>query len=135
METEPQVVQPKFVKRRKSSPRIVKLKLNSKTAKYVLARAKGLNKKAASLEAGYTDSKNTTKIEKSKQYDVVVAHYKDALLGHLTIDDIAAEHVKNILQDSDRGAKNVAIKMALEKLEPGSPASDEDDKVLVILSS
>lgn len=130
---QPQEVDIKYIERPKRKPRVVKVKLNGKPAKYFLNRQKGMNKKDAAVAAGYTDNNNQTKIEQSDTYQAIEKHYKNALLDKVSLDDIAEEHIKNIKQDKDRGAKNVAIKMALEKIEPEAKRDDDDDRVMVIL--
>lgn len=132
-EEQPQVVEAKYMPQKKKKARAVNVKLTGRTAKYVVARAKGLNKKEAAIEAGYKSVNNQTKIEKTKTYDAIVTHYKDVLLGNITLNEIAQEHVKNIVQDEDRGAKNTAIKMAMERIEPDAAPPDDDDKVTVVL--
>ncbi len=114
-------------------PTLVAVKMDSKTAKYFLNVKKGMNKRKAAKEAGYVSLNNTSKIEASKQFQAVVHHYKDALLDKMSLSEIAEEHIKNIRQDTDRGAKNTAIKMAYEKIEPEKVTSSDDDKVMVVL--
>ena len=58
---------------------------------------------------------------------------KDELLKKISISDIAEEQKKVILQDRDLGAKNVAIKQALSKIEPDDTPGNEDDKVIIVL--
>ena len=55
------------------------------------------------------------------------------MLKHITLEMIAQEHIKNIKQDEDKGAKNKAIEMALAKIEPEDKMDSDDDKMLVVL--
>ncbi len=88
----------------------------SQIFKYIKARARGLSKINACIASGQKGSKEVItarayQIEKSKTYEVTNALYQKNLLG---LELIAIEHNKNISQDSDKGAKNMAIKMALD---------------------
>lgn len=105
-------------------------------AKYIKEKEKGISKKQAALNAGYKLSvaKCPSNIEDSETYAMVDAHYKEVLLKKISMESLADEHLKNIIQDEDRGAKNTAIKMALEKIEPtSSNLGEDDDRVTVIL--
>ena len=103
--------------------------------KYVVNRAKGLNKKESAIAAGYSEKGNpTTRIEKTQAYqEVVKEYYKDKVLGKITLDEIADEQIKVIRQDKDLNAKNTAIKNVVEKIEPDDAPLEENDQVLVIL--
>ncbi len=88
----------------------------SRIYKYIRARARGLGKIDACLAAGLKGKRSVMtarafQIEKSKTYEITNALYKKNLLG---LEVIAEEHNKNISQDLDKGAKNMAIKMALD---------------------
>lgn len=109
--------------------------LSSKPAKYFFGRQKGLKKNVAALEAGYSPTviRNPQVIEKSQDYKEVKEYYKDKLNKHISVDDIAREHAKVILQDLELGPKMGAIKIAIDKIEPEAPKGDDDDKVLIIL--
>jgi len=107
-----------------------------KPVKYLLARAKGKNKKEAALAAGY--SKLTSRvpymIERTQPYQEAREYYASKLQGKISLDEIAEAHADNIFQDKDRAARNKAIELALEKIEPTAP-SGEDESVIVILKS
>jgi len=108
--------------------------LNTKIGKYFVARQKkGLNKSESQILAGFADNKHATRIEATKEYQEIKEYYKDSLLNHISMDDIAMYHAENITQDKDRGARNKAIEMALSKIEPEDKGSGEDEKVMVIL--
>ena len=108
--------------------------LDSRIGKYFLNRQKGMRKGEAQLKAGFPDTMHASRIEKTKTYkEIEKVYYKDALLAKIDIAGIAEEHLKNILQDKDRGAKNMAIKMALDKIEPEAKQERDDDKVMIIL--
>lgn len=131
----PQVVEGRVIKRRKKQTRVrVRLKLDSRPAKYFINRnIRGMTKRKAALAAGYSPNNNAVQIERSQQIEQIKQHYKDSLLDKMTLDALAEEHIKNIMQDADRGAKNTAIKMALEKIEPEEKKVEEDDRITVIL--
>ncbi|MFZ2484411.1 MAG: hypothetical protein WAW81_00480, partial [Minisyncoccia bacterium] len=92
-----------------------KADLNSKVGKYFLARNKGLNKSKAALEAGYASPTHTTRTEETQSYQNLVLCYKDELLKHITLEEIAEVQAKTIRQERDLGARNTAIKEALHR--------------------
>ena len=106
--------------------------LNTKVARYYVARKKGNTIKESKAIAGYSTDSHT-EVEKTKEYQKIARHFKDHLLEKITLDNIADELKKNILQDTDKGAKNNAIKLALEKVEPEQYKDDDDKNVLVVL--
>ena len=109
--------------------------LNSRAGKYVTARVKGKNKKEAALEAGYSlkSARNATSvIENTKEVQKLKEYYREKLLGKITLEDLADEHIKIILQDDDKSAKLRAIELGLDKIEPDS-IPQEEDRILVIL--
>lgn len=114
--------------RKKAAP-----SLDNKPGRYFLAKRAGNNKKAAAIVAGYADGQHTALIEKSKTYQEIERHYKNVLGGHISMDEIAEAHADNIRQDKDRGARNKAIEIALERIEPSGTPPDEVERVLVIL--
>jgi hypothetical protein len=115
-------------------PRKVKPDLNSRPGKYFLLRQEGVPKGEAALRAGYPDVYHTPQIEKSKAYEAIEkVFYKDELIRHISLEQIAREQIKNILQDEDKGAKNKAIEHALSKLEPEDVGKEDFDKIVVVL--
>ena len=106
--------------------------LTTKAGRYFLAKQKAPTKKAAALMVGLSPT-HTTRMEKTKSYQAIEAKYKDRLLNVITLDEIALAHAENITQDKDRGARNTAIKMAVDRIEPDILSGDGDEKVLVIL--
>ena len=111
-------------------PRIDK---STKAAKYFIARKiKGLPRAQAAQEAGLTDIRNTGHTMQTKVYQELERRYKDFVLDEIGMDEVAKEHVKNIRQDEDKGAKNKAIQMFIERLEEKQEEKD-DDKLLVVL--
>lgn len=104
--------------------------------KYIEGKSKGLTKKAAALEAGYSlgVAKSTSLIEQTKVYKETEIRYRDILLSKISMEKLADEHLKIINQDEELAVKHSAIKLALDKLEPaGTTPPDDDDKVTVIL--
>ena len=108
--------------------------LDTKAGKYFVNRkVKKLTKKDAAIAAGYYPT-NTYSIERSKTYKALEEkYYKTELLKKIALSDIADEQIKVIRQDKDLGAKNVAIKQALSKIEPDEIQGGEDDKVVILL--
>ena len=92
-----------------------------------------MNITEASVAAGYASPTHTTRVEQTNAYkEIEEYYYKNELLKLITLQEIAEEHAKNIRQDSDKGAKNKAIQMALSRVEP-SPSQDNSDEITVIL--
>ncbi len=115
-------------------PIVKKADLNTKIGKYFIAKQQGKTKREAQVVAGFADTQHPTRIEATKTYQAIEQlHYKDELLKQISLRDIALEQIKVILQDDDLGAKNTAIKNAMDKIEADKILSDEADKVLVIL--
>ena len=111
-----------------------KTDLNTRVGKYFIAKQNGSSKTEASIIAGYPSPTHTTRIEQSGAYRAIEKlYYKDELLKQITLRQIAEEQIKNIIQDSDKGAKNKAIEMALNRLEPNEMPSDENDGVIIVL--
>lgn len=113
----------------------VNLNLDTKVGKYFVARTKGMKKGEAALAAGYADVMHTPQIEKSKTFkELEKMYFKDALLMKISMPELAKEMTKVIRQDDDLGAKNTAMKMALDKIEPETRMAGDDNRVLVVLS-
>jgi len=122
-------------KHTKKRTRSHKLNMNTKTAKYFMAhRVKGLPKSKAIIEAGIKDVRNAGNFEKLPSYQKLEALYKDTILKQIGLESVAAEHIKNIVQDQDKGAKNKAIEMFLHRVEPEVQQKEADDQVIVVLS-
>jgi hypothetical protein len=108
--------------------------MKSKAAKFFVAhRIEGKNKSQASKVAGITDPRNINKIEVTKTYQTLERKYAEVLLEKIPIEEVAEAHADNIRQKGDRGARNVAIKMLLDKVEPEALQRDADEQVVVIL--
>jgi hypothetical protein len=117
----------------RKEPRKVKINLDSKIGKYYVNRKRGMNKTKAQLEAGFPDGMHASRIENTKTYkEIDKVFYKEALMARISLGELAEEHLKNIRQDVDRGAKHRAIEMALDRIEPDKTQRDEE-KVLVVL--
>ena len=109
--------------------------LHSKIGKYYLAVQSGETKQEAQHIAGYSSDSNSASIEKSKTFQAIQVYFKDELLQQSSMKEIASELLKNIRQDTDRSAKNAAIKIALDKAEGnGTQKIDVDaEKVLIVM--
>jgi hypothetical protein len=88
-----------------------------KSGKFFLAQQQGMKDSEASKIAGISKT-NITNIENTDNYKLCVETFKDNLLSQITIRELTAELLKNIRQDTDKGAKNTAIKIAIDKVEP-----------------
>ena len=115
-------------------PRIKKPDLDTKIGKYFVAKTQGKNKTEASKVAGYPTAFHSTRIEATKTYQALEkAYFKDELLKRISLGEIADEQIKNIVQDQDKGAKNKAIEMALNRIEPQDALMGEEDNVTITL--
>lgn len=129
-ETVAEVLETKKVRKQRSK----KADLNTRIGKYYINRQKGMNKKESQLAAGFADPMHPTRIEATKTYKAIEQrYYKDELLKQISLTDIATEQIKNIMQDNDRGAKNKAIEMALDRIEPESGGAEIEEKVVILL--
>lgn len=110
-----------------------KADLNTKAGKLWLGLQSGKSKKKAALEAGLNPA-NVSHAMKTENFQALErSSYKEEILKHITMAEVAQEHIKVLKQDGDLSAKNTAIKMALEKIEPENVPTGEAEKVLVIL--
>jgi len=113
--------------------------LHTKVGKYFMAVKTGKTKKEAQIVAGYATPTHATTIEKSDQFKQLQEHFGDNLLKQITVQEINSYLIDNIKQTGeekiDRGARNKAIEIAKEMVEPsGKTPRDEGDKVLIVLS-
>lgn len=105
--------------------------ISSKLAKYAKAVAEGKTKTEAKTIAGYAPSTRTTDIDSTNNYQTI--SMKNELLKVITPDTLAKELNKNIVQDDDKGAKNTAIKMAMDRFDPADRPDTTPDKVVIML--
>lgn len=118
--------------------RMKKPDLTTKVGKYFMAVQKGKTKKEAQIVAGYSTPTHATSIERSKEFQALQTYFKTSFLQKMSMDEVADALIDNIKQENeekiDRAARNGAIKIALDKLEPqNQQISDEADKVLIVL--
>lgn len=112
--------------------KIGQLRTTDKILKYHRARQMGHNKAKSKEIAGYSAGTNTVAVENTQVYKSL--SIKDSILGVITQQELANEHLKNIKQDTDRSAKNVAIKLAYDRIEPEFAPTAEVEKVVVVLA-
>lgn len=113
--------------------------VHTRVGKYFMAVKSGKTKKEAQIVAGYPDSSHATQIERTETYQALQEHFGTNLQKHITVNEINSYLADNIRQEGqeriDRNARNKAIEIAHKMIEPeGKTASDEGDRVLVILS-
>lgn len=107
--------------------------MESKAAKFFVAsRVKGLSPSKAARVAGIRVS-NTTNYRNTETYQALEERYKDKLLKHIGMDEVAKEHIKVIQQDKDQGAKLNAIKFYTERVEPEIKEDRDDERMIVVL--
>ena len=116
-------------------PRKLKTKKpQTKTEKYFIAHhLEGKTKTQAVKEAGISDIRNVGHIEKTKTYQRLARTYADVIDNQISMDETVAELIKNVRQDQDKGAKNNAIKMLMQRVEPEEQKKQEEDKLIVVL--
>ena len=113
--------------------------IHTKVGKYFMAVKSGKSKVEAQKVAGYAMTNKSPQIEASDSYKALEKHFNTSFLQKMSMDEVADALIDNIKQDGqeriDRNARNGAIKIALDKLEPeGGHKSDSADKVLIVLS-
>lgn len=102
-----------------------KADLKTKAGQLFVAQQKGMTD-AEAARAVKIDPRNVPQMERTSTYQACRARYGDELRGLISLGEMAAEHIKNIKQDADKGAKNTAIKMAKEYIEPETEIRDQE---------
>lgn len=111
----------------------VKANLATKSGKLWMEVNSGKSPKEAAKVVGI-DPKNVGHMMRTEAYQALErSSYKEELIKHITLAQIAEEHMKVMTQDKDLGAKNTAIKMALEKIEPENAPQQDQEKIIVFL--
>jgi len=110
-----------------------KIDMTTKAAKYFVAHnLKGLNKAQAAREAKMSVT-NTTNMEKTDTYKALEHKYADHIQDKIGMGEVAEEHRKVIMQDENPAAKNAAIKMFLDRVEPEAQKIEDDNQMIVVL--
>lgn len=111
-----------------------KIDVNSKVFKYYKHRKEGKSKKEAVQLAGYSPlvAHSPATIERTKDFKTLERFFKDELVSHITMNEVALELSKVVRQDDELGAKVQAIKLAKDTFEPEKVMRDEE-KVIIIL--
>lgn len=105
----------------------------TKSGKLWLKMNEGKSRAEAAKELGIS-TRNAADLTQTRIYqELEKSSYKEEILKHITMAQIAQEHIKVLTQDEDLGAKNTAIKMALDKIEPTGEVQENNEKILVIL--
>ena len=97
--------------------------LKTKAGQLWVAQNQGLIDSEAARKIG-VNPKNVTELENTRTYQAIEGKYGETLKTKITMGELADEHLKNIKQDTDKGAKNMAIKMAKEYIEPETELRD-----------
>lgn len=110
-----------------------KISMSSRPVKYYMAKRKGLSKRKSAEVAGYYPT-NITKIENSAIYKEVEKQfsYKDELEKKITLNTLADEQLKIVLQDRDLSTKQRAIEQVQKTLEPEHNETYEEQVVIVV---
>lgn len=96
---------------------IKKFDRRTKAGMLFLAQQSGLTDIEAAKVAGITPQ-NVPNLEATKTYQAGVKKFGEVLKEKITLGEMADELIKNIVQDTDKGAKNMSLKMAKEYIEP-----------------
>ena len=114
--------------------KVKKIQLKSRPVRYIMAKRKGMSKRKAMIEAGYSSPNNSNKIENSLIYKEAERQlsYKDEILRKITKEGLADEQLKVVLQDENLSAKNQAIKQVSDVIEPENTESFEEQVVIVL---
>ncbi len=123
---------------RKTKTKSKKPSLHTKVGKYFMAIQEGKPKTEAQIIAGYAGINHSAQIEKTQEFQALTSFFKDSFLQKMSMDELSDALIDNIKQTGqerlDRAARNGAIKIALDKLEPENQKTDTQDKVLIVLS-
>lgn len=108
--------------------------MSTKAAKYFVAqRIKGMSKSKAVKVAGISSVNNVSHFENSVTYRALEEKYKDVMLKHIGLNEVADRHVELIKQDSDKSASLNAIKLFLDRVEPEVQEKNDSDQMIVVL--
>jgi len=91
--------------------------LNTRAGKLFIQQQKGLTDSESARAIGVPPT-SVPQIENTKTYQAITKKFAETLLDKITMGEIADAIKDNIKQDSDKGAKNNAVKIALERIEP-----------------
>lgn len=115
-----------------------KLDLNKKAVKYAVAVREGKTKKEALKIAGYANTNAYGMVERQQAYLDAQKYFADEFKAKMSIGEVADALIDNIKQENesriDRGARNRAIEIALERVEPQQKETTEE-RVLVVLAN
>lgn len=120
-----------------------KRKLNltkeNRIIKYAIERKKGFNKTEAQIRAGYPTPTQSTRIERTDTFKAIEGMFKDSLLSQMSVDEMMAYLVDNIRQEGqerpDRNARNRAIEISKEIVEPKDAPVHTSEKVLIVMQA
>ena len=115
-----------------------KLDLNKKAVKYAVAVHEGKTKREAMRIAGYGKTNALKQIEQQPAYIEAQKYFADEFKAKMTIGEVADALIDNIKQEGetrkDRGARNRAIEIVLDRVEPVQKETTEE-RVLVVLAN
>lgn len=105
----------------------------AKPVKYLnLMTQDNMTKQKAKVLSGYSEKTNPVDIENTLTYQNAKLEMADSLLP---LHRIAIELNKNIVQDTDKGAKNMAIKIAIGVKGVLEDSSEESGSVSVVFKN
>lgn len=110
-----------------------KADLKTKTGKYFLARQSGKNKTDSKAIAGISPTFTPTRIEANKTYQALEEkHLKNHIEDRIKGEQVANALAENIEQDKDRGARNKAIEIYHNIVEPNGIQDDSKESVIIV---
>lgn len=118
----PEITKKKIAKPKQPSTRI---------KKYHKARLSGHNKEESKTIAGFSPRTTTVAIERTEAYKQISVG--DAIQQHISLNEIAAINAETIRQDDDLAARNSAMKMAYERIEPDNKTPEVAERVVIVL--
>ena len=115
------------------------LSKDNRIIKYAIERKKGVSKKEAQIRAGYPTPTQSTRIEASETFKAVEGMFKNSLLSQMSVNEMMAYLVDNIRQEGqqrpDRNARNRAIEISKEIVEPKDTPIHTSEKVLIVMQA
>lgn len=119
-----------------------KKKLNltkeSRIVKYAIERKKGFNKTEAQIRAGFPTPTQSHRIENTKTFKAIEGIFKDSLLSQMSVNEMMEYLVDNIRQNGqerpDRNARNRAIEISKDIIEPKDTPVHTSEKVVIVMA-
>jgi hypothetical protein len=106
---------------------------NLKSGKLFIQQQQGKSDTESARAIGISPH-NVPELENTKNYQAIQKSFKDELLNIITLKDIATALSENITQTDDKNARNTAVKIAIDKVEPDK-LQQQAQQVNIVLKS